>query len=34
MTIRDGPARGTFMLVFNDTDFAEATAGLDGGYSA
>ena len=34
MTIRDGPARGTFRLVFKEEEFAEATARVDEGYSA
>ena len=34
MTIREGPAKGTFRLVFGDADFVEATAGLEAGYRA
>ena len=34
MTIRDGPARGTFRLVFNENDFPEALSNLQQAYSA
>ena len=34
MTVRDGPAKGTFRLVFNDAEFSTALANLDGVYSA
>ena len=34
MTIKDGPAKGTFRLVFNENEFPETTAGLEGVYSA
>ncbi len=32
MTIKDGPAKGTFRLVFNETEFPEALAMLEGAY--
>ena len=31
MTIKDGPAKGTFRLVFNEAEFPEALAALGGG---
>ena len=34
MTIRDGPARGTFRLVFNESEFPAALAGVNSAYSA
>ena len=34
MTVRDGPAKGTFRLVFNEAEFPAALAGLDSQYSA
>ena len=34
MTIRDGPAKGTFRLVFNEAEFPAALASLNGIYSA
>ena len=35
MTVRDGPAKGTFRLVFNESEFPQATAGLrESGYNA
>ena len=34
MTIRDGPAKGTFRLVFNESDFPEALSSLEQAYSA
>ena len=34
MTIKDGPAKGTFRLVFNETEFPEALAALAGAYNA
>ena len=34
MTVRDGPAKGTFRLVFNEAEFPTALANLDGVYSA
>lgn len=34
MTIKDGPARGTFRLVFNEAEFPEALATLGGTYKA
>ena len=34
MEIKDGPARGTFRLVFSEGEFAEALSGLQGGYAA
>ena len=34
LTIKEGPARGIFRLVFNENDFAETTAGLAGAYLA
>ena len=34
MTIKDGPNKGTFRLVFNENEFPETTAGLGGVYSA
>lgn len=33
MEIKDGPARGTFRLVFREEEFGEAVAGLQGGYA-
>ena len=33
MTIKDGPAKGTFRLVFNENQFPETTAGLERVYS-
>ena len=33
MTIKDGPAKGTFRLVFNENEFPETMAGLEGVYS-
>ena len=33
MTVRDGPAKGTFRLVFNEAEFSTALANLDGVYS-
>ena len=34
MTVRDGPVKGTFRLVFNEAEFPTALANLDGVYSA
>ena len=34
MTVRDGPAKGTFRLVFNEAEFPAALADLNGAYSA
>ena len=34
MTVRDGPARGTFRLVFSEAEFPAALAGLDSQYTA
>ena len=34
MTVRPGPAKGTFRLVFNEAEFPAALAGLDSQYSA
>ena len=34
MTVRDGPAKGTFRLVFNENDFPEALSNLQHAYSA
>ena len=34
MTIKDGPAKGTFRLVFNEAEFPEALATLQGAYKA
>ena len=34
MTVRDGPAKGTFRLVFNEAEFPEALADLGGVYNA
>ncbi len=34
MTLRDGPAKGTFRLVFNETEFPEALADLRHAYPA
>ena len=34
MTVRDGPAKGTFRLVFNENDFPEALSNLEQAYSA
>ena len=34
MTIHDGPAKGTFRLVFNEAEFPTTTAGLDSFYNA
>ena len=34
MTVRDGPAKGTFRLVFNEAEFQAALADLNGTYSA
>ena len=34
MTVRDGPAKGTFRLVFSEAEFPAALSGLDGQYSA
>ncbi len=34
MTVRDGPAKGTFRLVFNENDFPEALSNLQKAYSA
>ena len=33
MTVREGPAKGTFCLVFNEAEFPAALANLDGIYS-
>ena len=33
MTIKDGPAKGTFRLVFNESEFPETMVGLEGVYS-
>ncbi len=33
MTVKEGPAKGTFRLVFNEEEFPETTAGLKGSYS-
>ena len=33
MTVRDGPAKGTFRLVFNEAEFPAAVASLNGIYS-
>ena len=32
MTIRDGPARGTFKLIFSEDEFPTALANLEGAY--
>ena len=34
MTVRDGPARGTFRLVFDEAEFPAALAGLQSAYAA
>ena len=34
MTVRDGPAQGTFRLVFSDAEFPAALEGLRGVYNA
>lgn len=34
MTVRDGPAKGTFRLVFNEQEFPAALAGLQGSHVA
>ncbi len=34
MTVRNGPAKGTFRLVFNESEFPAALAGLESSYSA
>ena len=34
MTIKDGPAKGTFRLVFNESEFPAALAGLETAYKA
>ncbi len=34
MTVRNGPAQGTFRLVFNEMEFPEALAGLQSAYAA
>ena len=34
MTVRDGPAKGTFRLVFNESDFPQALSNLQQAYSA
>ena len=34
MTIHDGPATGTFRLVFNENEFSSALAALEGAYQA
>lgn len=34
MTVRDGPVKGTFRLVFNESEFAPALANLDSVYNA
>ena len=34
MTVRDGPAKGTFRLVFNEAEFQAALVDLNGAYSA
>ena len=34
MTVQDGPAKGTFRLVFNENDFPEALSNLQQAYSA
>ena len=34
MTVREGPAKGTFRLVFNEMEFPAALEGLNSGYSA
>jgi hypothetical protein len=34
MTIKDGPAKGTFRLVFNEAEFPEALATLGASYRA
>ena len=34
MTVRDGPAKGTFRLVFSEAEFPAALSGLDSQYSA
>ena len=34
MTVREGPAKGTFRLVFNEMEFPAALKGLNSGYSA
>ena len=33
MTVKDGPAKGTFRLVFSESEFPEALAGLKNSYS-
>ena len=33
MTVKEGPAKGTFRLVFNEAEFPEALAGLDNAYT-
>ena len=34
MTVKDGPAKGTFRLVFNENYFPEALSDLQQAYSA
>ena len=34
MTVKDGPAKGTFRLVFNENDFPQALSNLQQAYSA
>jgi type III restriction enzyme len=34
MTVRDGPAQGTFRLIFNEQEFPQALADLQGTYNA
>ena len=34
MTVRDGPTKGTFRLVFNEAEFPTALAGLNQAYNA
>ena len=34
MTVREGPAKGTFRLVFSEAEFPAALAGLNSGYGA
>ena len=34
MTVKDGPAKGTFRLVFSEAEFPAALANLSGGYNA
>ena len=34
MTVKEGPAKGTFRLIFNENEFSEALAGVESVYSA